>query len=320
MLDRDVVARLAVLRGCSESLGAEIAAKAGYLRFEGDLSGQSEVLPAGHRIYGPGDASDAVYAVLPPKHARDVAAVYAQVQFESAQGKTLKFDRVDEGRVFGEYELLLGGFAPGQSPRRPPARETAAELLTPAVVVAIPAAILAKAAAEDGRIYHRLVQTGVRRLRDALTLQTRARQSGGDVALADYLMRLADDFGIYAGNFTSFSIRVRQEDMARDLGISRRALSERLTAWSEAGLIRTAPLALLDTERIEHLRAIGSEAPDALLSGAAARLDGLIDAGAHVQAQRLALDLLRHFPSAPGLLARAGLASARAGRTDEAMR
>ncbi len=191
-------------------------------------------------------------------------------------------------------------------------------LITPANVVRVPIATLARIVDEAPRVRQKLVALSARRLKDALSSQLRGRNLDGDANLADHLMRLAEDFGRYVGNYAVFAEKIAQTDIAADLGIGRRALTDRLQSWTEAGLIRTTPLTLLDVRRIEQLRKVGTEEPVVLIEDTVRKIRQMLDAGDLHAARAMSIDVGKFFPASPALAFMGALAAARSDRPNDA--
>ena len=311
MLRAEIAGELPFFNGLSDELG-------GILRAEGEMLGR---LPAGESLFEAGDVVDGVYFALDVRKRPSPAPVFVRVEIPAAApAKPLRFERIIETELFGETEFFSDGLGAAYVQRPPSSRlrETRAQLLTAADVVRLPLATLSRLLEASPLLRQRMVRLGARRLKNALTSQLRRRHLDLDASLADQLLELASDYGRIYGNYAVFTGKVAQEEIAADLGVSRRALTERFKAWSEAGLIRTTPLAILDVRRVRQLERIGIDAPAALINAAFKEIGAVIDAGDLASARAMSLDLAKFFPSSPQLAFAGALAAARADCPDDA--
>lgn len=309
MLREDIIRQLRFFNGLSAEL-------LGLVRAEGEMIGR---LPAGEVLFDAGAEVDAVYFALDLR--KSAMPVFVRVEIPAPPpAKPLRFDRIFGQDLFGEFEFFVDGMKPGYPtlPAGARRRETRAELLTPADVVRVPLTAIAQLVEQSPVVRQRLLTLAAGRMKSALMNQLRRRHLDLDASLADHLLELSYDYATSYDNYAVFTAKIAQEDIAAELGISRRALTERLKAWSEAGLIRTTPLTLLDIRRITQMTRIGVDAPALLIAKACEQIEEAIDAGDLASAQAMALDLAKFFPSSPDLAFAGALAAARAGRAQDA--
>ncbi len=311
MLREDIIRQLPFFSGLS-------AEQLDLLRARGESLGR---MAAGETLFEAGDEVKSVFFALDLRKRPSPMPIFVRLEIPAAPpAKPLRFDRIVETELFGETEFFAEGLSPAYGQRAPVARrrETRAELLTAADLVSVPITVLSQIIEHNSTVRHRLVRLGARRLKNALTAQMRRRHLDLDASLADHLLDLASDYGTFYGNYAVFNAKFGQAEIAEELGVSRRALTERLKAWSEAGLVRTTPLTLLDVRRIRQMERIGNEAPASLITSAADEITEVINAGDLASGRALALDLIKFFPSSGELAYCAALAAARAGRSDDA--
>lgn len=272
-------------------------------------------------VFNVGDPVSAVYFVVSRDGSRRTGAARARVELSAvAPAKPLRFDRIVENELFGEFEYFCGGMRPptGGGPTSRLIRETKASLLVSEPLVSLPLNVLSSLIENNPSFRQRFVALAAGRLKAALISQSRRRHVDLDPSLAEHLLDLATDYATMYESYAVFTTRISQEDIAADLGISRRALTERFGTWVDAGLLRTTPLALLDIRRLEQLQRIGLEEPVPLVRSVFEDIMQWIDAGELALARSMALDFMRHFPSSPALAYGAALAAARSGSSTDA--
>lgn len=274
----------------------------------------------GAELFVAGDVDEGLFFALPEART-GLAPVLVRLELPTGpQLKPVRFERIVEGELFGETEWLLAGLGPDYVRRSPAGRrrETRAQLMSAAEVFLLPHAAMLAALDEAPALRQRLTRTGALRLKSALTAEARRRHVDGDAILAEYLLDLAEDHHGIHGNYAQFVHKVTQEEISADLGISRRALSDRLRNWVDAGLVRTTPLEILDIRRLRQLERLGRVAEPVHIAEALVEIGTLLDGGDLIGARTMGIELLRHFPASPDLAYAAALASARAGRDADA--
>ena len=196
------------------------------------------MLAAGECVFHPGDAADAIYFLLGARAGGDGLEVdpLVQVELKPPSGKrTLRFERIVHGEIFGELELLEHGLMP-----KAVKRTTSAVALTPVAIVPLPLSLLSDLVTDDTVLRARLIRIGAQRLLSALTQQHEKVNTYPDLLLADWLVELSADIGIAEGNRVRFPRKIAQSDIAADLGVSRETISRRLNEWERSGLLRLA--------------------------------------------------------------------------------
>jgi CRP-like cAMP-binding protein len=271
-------------------------------------------LAAGEPVFDVGDETSSLFALVPPARRRPGPPAAVQLELPGTGGApAVRIDRLGEGDVFGDTELLLSGIA-----ARPRRRVFRARALGAVDLIEIPLAGIVALAARDEAFRRVLLREGAVRLYEALSRQAMLRSSDINVALADYLVERADADGRFFGNSAEFRYRITQETIAEDLGVSRRTVTERFRQWSLSGLLRTTPFALLDVERIRLIAEARRQPPRALVERVAREVDRRLAAGDLAAARNIALDHLVRLPGAPDLVYRAALAAARLSAPGEA--
>ncbi|MGH6793563.1 MAG: Crp/Fnr family transcriptional regulator, partial [Methyloceanibacter sp.] len=301
----DAVARSALMRGTSDTARAHLRRARLSLR----------TLAAGECIFRPGDAADAIYFLLAARAGGDGLDIdpLVQVELKPASGKrSLRFERIVHGEIFGELELLEHGLMPKAAKRT-----TTAFALTPASIVSLPLSLLADLLTNDPVLRARLIRVGSQRLLSALKQQHEKVHTYPDLLLADWLVELSADSGIAEGNRVRFPRKIAQSDIAADLGVSRETISRRLNEWERSGLLRTGArsqqIEIIDYQRISRLASLRTALSRAALERTIADIDAAIACGDLIRARNIGLDIMRYYPSSPELHHRTALAAARSG-------
>ncbi len=301
----DLVARSALMRGTSKVALAQL----GRARL------QLRTLAPGECVFRPGDSVDAIYLLLGARAAGERLDVdpLVQVELKPPSGKrSLRFERIVHGEIFGELELLEQGLVPKDAKRT-----TSAFALTPAAVVPIPLPLLAALLDADPVLRARIIRVGSQRLLATLTQQHEKVHTYPDLLLADWLVELSADSGIAEGNRVRFPRKIAQSDIAADLGVSRETISRRLNEWERSGLLRTGArsqqIEILDYQRISRLASLRSRRSRAALDRTIDDIDAAIASGDLIRARNIGLDIMRYYPSSPELHHRTALAAARSG-------
>jgi CRP-like cAMP-binding protein len=301
----DLVARSALMRGTCDAALAQL----GRARL------QLRTLAAGECVFRPGDAVDAIYLLLGARAGGERMDVdpLVQVELKPPSGKrSLRFERIVHGEIFGELELLEQGLVPKNAKRT-----TQALALTPASIVPIPLPLLAALLDADPVLRARIIRIGSQRLLATLTQQHEKVHTYPDLLLADWLVELSADSGIAEGNRVRFPRKIAQSDIAADLGVSRETISRRLNEWERSGLLRTGArsqqIEILDYQRISRLASLRSSRSRAALERTIDDIDAAIASGDLIRARNIGLDIMRYYPSSPELHHRTALAAARSG-------
>ena len=230
---------------------------------------QLRALAAGEWVFKPGDPADAIYLLLGARAGGERLHVDPLVQIElkpEAGKRSLRFERIVHGEVFGELELLEQGLAP-----KVLRRTTSAFALTPSSVVPLPLSLVGALVEADSVFRARLIRIGSQRLLTTLKQQHDKARSFPDLLLADWFVELSADIGIAEGNRVRFPRKIAQEHIAADLGVSRETISRRLNEWERSGLLRTGArsqqIEILDYQRISRLASLRSSRSRAALDG-----------------------------------------------------
>jgi len=276
---------------------------------------QFRALAAGEWVFRPGDPADALYLLLGARVSGEGLHVdpLVQIELKPPSGKrSLRFERIVHGEVFGELELLEQGLAPKAA-----MRTTSAFALTPSSIVKLPLALVGALIEADPVFRARLTRIGAQRLLATLKQQHDKVHSFPDLLLADWLVELSADIGIAEGNRVRFPRKIAQEHIAADLGVSRETISRRLNEWERSGLLRTGArsqqIEILDYQRISRLASLRSARSRAALERTIDDIDAAIASGDLIRARNIGLDILRYYPSSPELHHRTALAAARSG-------
>jgi CRP-like cAMP-binding protein len=301
----DLVARSALMRGTSDA-ALQLLKRARL---------QLRTLAAGECVFRPGDPVDAIYLLLGARVGAEGLDVdpLVQIELKPPTGKrSLRFERIVHGEVFGELELLEQGLAPKGAKRT-----TSALALTPASIVPLPLPLLAAMIEADAVLRARIIRIGSQRLLAMLKQQHDKVHTYPDLLLADWLVELSADSGIAEGNRVRFPRKIAQSDVAADLGVSRETISRRLNEWERSGLLRTGArsqqIEILDYQRISRLASLRSSRNRAALERTIDDIDAAIASGDLIRARNIGLDIMRYYPSSPELHHRTALAAARSG-------
>jgi len=276
---------------------------------------QLRALSAGECVFRPGDPADAIYLLLGARGSGEALHVdpLVQIEFKPPAGKrSLRFERIVHGEVFGELELLEQGLQ-----TKAAKRTTSAFALTPSSIVPLPLTLIGALIDADPVFRARLTRIGAQRLLATLMQQHDKVHAFPDLLLADWLVELSADIGIAEGNRVRFPRKIAQEHIAADLGVSRETISRRLNEWERSGLLRTGArsqqIEILDYQRISRLASLRSARSRAALERTIDDIDAAIACGDLIRARNIGLDILRYYPSSPELHHRTALAAARSG-------
>ncbi|MGZ8399763.1 MAG: helix-turn-helix domain-containing protein [Methyloceanibacter sp.] len=306
----------------SESVPEKVAGSA-LMRGTGDAAHelirrarlQMRPLAAGEWVFKPGDPADAIYLLLGARAGGEGLHVDPLVQIElkpEAGKRSLRFERIVHGEVFGELELLEQGLS-----AKAAKRTTSAFALTPSSIVPLALSLVGALVEADAVFRARLIRIGSQRLLATLKQQHDKARSFPDLLLADWLVELSADIGIAEGNRVRFPRKIAQEHIAADLGVSRETISRRLNEWERSGLLRTGArsqqIEILDYQRISRLASLRSSRSRAALERSIDDIDAAIACGDLIRARNIGLDILRYYPSSPELHHRTALAAARSG-------
>jgi CRP-like cAMP-binding protein len=306
----------------SESVPEQVAGSA-LMRGTGDAAHelirrarlQLRALAAGEWVFRPGDPADALYLLLCARVGGEGLHVdpLVQIELKPQSGKrSLRFERIVHGEVFGELELLEQGLT-----QKAAMRTTSAFALTPSSIVPLPLALVGALIEADAVFRARLTRIGAQRLLATLKQQHDKAHAFPDLLLADWLVELSADIGIAEGNRVRFPRKIAQEHIAGDLGVSRETISRRLNEWERSGLLRTGArsqqIEILDYQRISRLASLRSARSRAALERTVDDIDAAIACGDLIRARNIGLDILRYYPSSPELHHRTALAAARSG-------
>ncbi len=210
-------------------------------------------------LFAPGEKSDRVFFVL-PEPARQGTGPEPQVELvlpTDGASEAIRFPRIGAGDVFGELEFGLDGLA-GTAPPR----VTRAVALTPLKLLAVPGHALLAAVAASPLLRQRLVATMVRRMVDVLSNQTVEQHAHPEVALANKMVALAHDEGVFHGNLVRFRRPLKQAELGAMLDLGREQTNHWLNEWERAGLLSvgrpTEPLEILDFRRLDLISTVKS--------------------------------------------------------------
>lgn len=275
-------------------------------------------------IYGEGDASTAVYIVLdettegPKVAANDTSRPVVQASVEDDKlAARVRLWRVYPRDYFGELEFLAGSEG-----GRFPARFTKAVALNACRVVEIPFKQLDELIGAHPVVFRRLTREAIARFQQTLEDTLASKVSDPDIALANWLVERARDFGIKEGDNVRFRKAISQEDIGKDLGVSRETMSLRLNEWRRRGLMastRGQPFVVRDMDRVERIAALAIDRSRDEHRAAVDSVDAALARGDNFRARNFALDVLSYFPGSAELKHRAVLAVARCGATREAL-
>jgi len=276
---------------------------------------QLRTLAAGEWVFRPGDPADAIYLLLGARASGDGLHVdpLVQIELKPLTGKrSLRFERIVHGEVFGELELLEQGLSATAAKRT-----TSAFALTPSCIVPLPLPLVGALMNADSVFRARLIRIGSQRLLATLKQQHDKVHTYPDLLLADWFVELSADIGIAEANRVRFPRKIAQDHIAADLGVSRETISRRLNEWERSGLLRTGArsqqIEILDYQRISRLASLRSSRSRAALERTIDDIDAALASGDLIRARNIGLDIMRYYPSSPELHHRTALAAARSG-------
>src|SRR5262245_13416114 len=276
---------------------------------------QLRALAAGEWVFKPGDPADAIYLLLGARAGTEALNVDPLVQIElkpEAGKRSLRFERIVHGEVFGELELLEQGLSPKAAKRT-----TSAFEVTPSSVVPLPLALVGALVEADQVFRARLIRIGSQRLLATLKQQHDKARTYPPLLVQVWFVECSADIGIAEGNRVRFPRKIAQEHIAADLGVSRETISRRLNEWERSGLLRTGArsqqIEILDYQRISRLASLRSARSRAALERTIDDIDAAIASGDLIRARNIGLDIMRYYPSSPELHHRTALAAARSG-------
>lgn len=275
-------------------------------------------------IYGEGNASTAIYIVLdgpvetPGSASGNISRPVVQASVEDDNlAARVRLWRVYPRDYFGELEFLAGSEV-GTFPTR----FTKAVALNACRVVEIPFKKLDELIGAHPVVFRRLTREAIARFQQTLEDTLASKMSDPDIALATWLVERARDFGIKEGDNVRFRKTISQEDIGKDLGVSRETMNLRLNEWRRRGLMtstRGQPFVVRDMDRVERIAALAVARSRDEHRSAVDRVDAALASGDNFRARNFALDLLGYFPGSAELKHRAVLAVARCGATHQAL-
>ncbi|BDL38616.1 hypothetical protein MSPGM_12060 [Methylorubrum sp. GM97] len=281
----------------------------------------------GEFIYRQGDPADGLYVLLPG----EVAALpqFADVSWTNLKtGRILRLERVRAPALLGQAEIVQSGLLLRHQAgaRRPGAtrvfltgaRAATAlkvmrisfqifELLTPEEAVSLSAAL--------GRNVADAFAGVLNVLDDALV-------DDGTYRLAAWLREeTAISFTEGAGGTTGRTAPLSQEEIAKQIGLRRDTLNQKLSALRSAGVLSVLPggeILIHDLERLDQLADLAVRLDFETFAIARDTIADALKAGNAYRARNLALDALGRFPNHPEIRHQAVLAMLRCGSFDEA--
>jgi CRP/FNR family transcriptional regulator, cyclic AMP receptor protein len=193
----------------------------------------------GAEVFGQGDSSDAVYAIVGGDGHVRIGAV-------DKRSKSLMVEVFRTGEIFGEVGVIDGR-----------TRSATAVVEGRVKLACIPGAAFRSALSRDPALGDALCHSLAERLRRTFELLQDASFERLEVRLARQVLYLADREGRNTVQGIRLARRLRQDDLADLLGATTRSIITILNAWRAAGVV------LYDTERAfvtlcnpEALRAI----------------------------------------------------------------
>lgn len=266
-------------------------------------------------IYKAGSAAEELYVILQDQQGTPQRVRLAAVVPTRVDPVTVLW--VLEG-CFGEAEFV----------RRnrmgvPPPRSLSSFAPQPIRCVRIPyARLLELDASLLAKVERKLTQDALARAETVMTRFSSSKVTSKAAQLAQALLELGEDAGVKEGSGLRVDMKIRQEDLGHEVGLTREAVNANLREWQRAGVVRLSPssLQILDRKRLETLVMAGHESSRAAHDGFLKNLDALIANGENFRARNMALDALDHFPKSAEIRYRAFLAAVRTGSLAEAKR
>ena len=318
-LDEPALAKIATLFGTLtlESAGA-------ILRRHRPL-----LLKAGQYVYRQSDAVDGL-CVLLPAAVVSLPQIVDVIWTNHTTGRTLRLERVRAPALLGHVEIVQAGYLLKNSATVPKrvgtakARLTsvravtdiqilrvpfeALNLLTPAEAMGL-AALLGRGAAEA-------FAGGLAALHDAFV-------DDGTYRLAAWLRQETMSFSLDTGGVgqTARTQPLPQEEIAKQVGLRRDTLNQKLKNLEAGGVISVLPsreIVVHDAERLDQLADLAIREDFATFATTRDTISDALLSGSLFRARNLALDALAYFPDHPELRHLAVLAALRCGADSEA--
>ncbi|TIQ33107.1 MAG: Crp/Fnr family transcriptional regulator [Mesorhizobium sp.] len=259
-----------------------------------------------------GEPASAVFLIVPTTSGQEGPVLQVSFGAPVTPQSPVGF-RLTEGDIAGDVEFLLGGL----SERLPP-RISSARILRNAAVLTIPAAVLARIAQTETDFRRRIVRHAAQRLTEIASVHAERKTMHPEVRFATSLLSLLDDFGHIAGNKGVFDHRLRQRDLADNLGISLRLLSLRFSDWSARGLLETVPITLPDVARVERIAGLSPPNVARNLRAVIENIEDQTARGLLAKASQTAADVLSVFSDNPVVAYQLALISVRLGAIKQA--
>lgn len=259
-----------------------------------------------------GDSASALYLIVPSNSGGDGPVLQIGFGARASERAAVGF-RLTEGEIAGDVEFLLAGLT-----ERLPPRICSARILRDATVLAIPARVVAGIAQTETVFRRSIVRQATQRLAEIASIQAERKAMHPEVRFANGLLSQLDDFGHVAGNKGIFDRRLKQQDLADNLGISRRLLSLRFSDWSARGLLETVPITLPDIARVERIAGLSLPNIGQKLRSAIEDIEDQIAKGLLAKASQTATDVLSILPGNPLAAYQLALVSVRLGAAKQA--
>lgn len=219
--------------------------------------------------------------------------------------------------VFGEFEFVRRG------PHGFPLRSLSCFAPLPVRVVRVPySSILELDPDVRGMIDRRLTLEALERADLVMERFALAKVTTKSAQLAQTVLDLVDDAGINEGAGRRVDMKITQQDLANEVGLTREAVNQNVREWEHAGLIQLTPaqLRIQDWKRFKSLVQAGFARSREAHRGFLENINALSANGNNFRARNMALDGITHFPNSMELKYQAFLAAIRTGSLTEAGR
>jgi len=160
----------------------------------------------------------------PGDHAYILVEGAIRITVFSADGQEVLFALIESGQIFGEIAVLDGGL-----------RTANATAMTASQLISIPRAQLFGFLDRKPARYARLISVLCQRIRSADELLEDLVFLSARSRLAKHLRDLGDKIGEWDGDHVT--IRLSQQDLADNLGVSRELVNKILSRWEVAGTV-----------------------------------------------------------------------------------
>jgi CRP-like cAMP-binding protein len=288
---------------------------------------RSVTLEPGALIYRQGDPADGLCILL----SADVAALPQLVDVawtNQTTGRTLRLERLRAPALFGHVEVVQSGFllrhlTGGRRLGAARTRLTSARAVTAIKLMRIPYSTLELLTSDEAvALAAALGRKAAEAFAGGLSVLHDAFVDDGTYRLAAWLRQeTAVSLTGEASGSTARTRPLKQEEIAKEIGLRRDTLNQKLKALETGGVIAVLPsreIVVHDLERLDQLADLAIRTDFSTFDTARGTIADALLSGNAFRARNLALDALGRFPAHPEIRHQAVLAMLRCGSFDEA--